>query len=247
MCFSSTPVPPTAAKAADLTVFDFVAKDIGRLTRDVKGKAGTGRGVTLLRAGATLLRDGATLLRIGATVAARRRNTAARRRNACCATAQRCYASAQRLLRVGATLLRVGATVAARRRNAAAHRRNACCASAQHCCASAQRCYATAQRLLRIGSTLLRRGCARVRRGRNVASHRGVHVFLFQSAGGLSNNLRVLPKSRHGATSADPRNSRAHDRTRASQRGATAAAPDPRRGGGLRPRVRSLAAAVERM
>jgi hypothetical protein len=33
---SSTPVPPTAAKAGDLTIFDFVAIYIGSLSQDVK-------------------------------------------------------------------------------------------------------------------------------------------------------------------------------------------------------------------
>src|SRR6266852_165740 len=43
MCLSSTPVPPTAAKIGGLTIFDFVAGDISRLRRDVKGVARTAR------------------------------------------------------------------------------------------------------------------------------------------------------------------------------------------------------------
>src|SRR5258708_38706480 len=47
MCLSSTPVPPTAAKAGNLTIFDFVAIDIGRLRRLVKEQCGTFRIVAL--------------------------------------------------------------------------------------------------------------------------------------------------------------------------------------------------------
>ena len=46
---SSTPVPPTAAKAGGLTIFDFVVNDIGPWKRVVKGNARKLRSGTLQR------------------------------------------------------------------------------------------------------------------------------------------------------------------------------------------------------
>jgi hypothetical protein len=40
MCFSSTPVPPTAANVGDLTISDVAPSNIGWLRRKVNGKCG---------------------------------------------------------------------------------------------------------------------------------------------------------------------------------------------------------------
>jgi hypothetical protein len=120
---SSTPIPPTAAKAGDLATFDLARSSIGRLRRDVKGQYGE-----------TLKCSVPGRLRARAATTG---NVASRSRRTCGARRQHCVAEATRVRRSRATLRRGADARAALTGNVASRRRRTCGAHGQHCVAEA--------------------------------------------------------------------------------------------------------------